>query len=84
MADIFTFDQDPTPLDPDSPTLTKPVYGFGGGRRRASITAAANVEGAGSVSSLAVAFAAAKIAPSRQCAVFSRSTRRGDQAVSAR
>jgi len=63
MADIFTFDHDPSPHDLDSPTLTKPVYGFGGGRRRASITAAANVEGAGSVSSLAVAVAAAKISP---------------------
>ncbi|RPA92657.1 Pkinase-domain-containing protein [Choiromyces venosus 120613-1] len=63
MADIFTFDHDPisSPHELDSPTLTKPVYGFGGGRRRASITAAANVEGAGSVSSLAVAVAAAKI-----------------------
>lgn len=63
MADIFTFDHDPLPHDLDSPTLTKPVYGFGGGRRRASITAAANVEGAGSVSSLAVAVAAAKLSP---------------------
>lgn len=61
MGDIFTFDHD---------TEVKPVYGFGGGRRRASITAAANVEGAGSVSSLV---ATAKIAPGPLAGLFPHS-----------
>ncbi|KAI5841110.1 kinase-like domain-containing protein [Morchella snyderi] len=39
----------PAPANTD----VKPIYGFGGGRRRASITAAANVDGAGSVHTLA-------------------------------
>lgn len=60
---MFAFDSGE--LSPQaSPTDVKPIYGFGGGRRRASITAAANVEGAGSVHSLACAVAAAKISPS--------------------
>lgn len=45
----------PTVAPPSAPT---PIYGFGGGRRRASITAAANVDGSGSVHTLAEAVAA--------------------------
>lgn len=44
---------------PPAPT---PIYGFGGGRRRASITAAANVDASGSVHTLAEAVAA-KVSP---------------------
>lgn len=51
---MFAFD----PQDyPDLPARgrpdTKPIYGFGGGRRRASITAAANTDASGSVHTLA-------------------------------
>lgn len=45
-----------------APPAPTPIYGFGGGRRRASITAAANVDASGSVHTLAEAVAA-KVSP---------------------